>query len=397
LDKNTQKNKKMSVLYITNKPIYPAVDGGCVAMASFISHLLEIHDKVDHFTVSTHKHPFNLKDYPSVLSKKIQVYHCFINTKISIIDATLNLFSSSSYNVSRFYNKNFESLLIELLKNKHEIIYIESIFLLPYLNTIRKFSNAKVILRAPNIEFKIWEKNIERTSNFFKKIYLKHLTKNLKTYELNQFHKVDGILSISNLDYNYILNLNLSIPILNLPFAITPNPTENIDKNNFFFIGAYNWKPNLDAVLFLINELFPSILKINPNAKLHIAGSYMPNYFYGFQNESIKIYGKVDSVEGFMKKHGILLAPIFSGSGVRIKILEALSFGIPVIGSNIAIQGINSKACFVAESIDEYLIHIQKITNTDIQKITIEATTYIDKNYNPRQIESKLNDFIESC
>lgn len=387
----------MSVLYITNKPIYPNVDGGCVAMASFLTHLVNIHDKVDHFTVFTHKHPFNLKEYPDFSSKKIQVYSCFINTKISLIDATLNLFSSASYNVNRFYNKSFEFKLIELLKNNYEFIYIESIYLLPYLSIIRKFSKAKVILRAPNIEFKIWEKNIERTSSFLKKTYLKHLTKKLKIYELNHLKKVDGILTISNLDYNYILNLNLSLPILNLPFAIKPNPTGIFDKNNFFFIGAYNWTPNLDAVLFLIKELFPSILKINPNAKLHIAGSYMPDYFHEFQNESIKIYGKVDSVEDFMKKHGILLAPIFSGSGVRIKILEALSFGIPVIGSSIAIQGINSKACFVAENIEDYLRNIQNILNTDIQTIKSEAIEYIENNYNPRQIESKLNEFIKSC
>lgn len=98
-----------------------------------------------------------------------------------------------------------------------------------------------------------------------------------------------------------------------------------------------------------------------------------------------------------MKKHGILLAPIFSGSGVRIKILEALSFGIPVIGSRIAIQGINSKACFIAESTEDYLSHIQHILNSDIQIIKSEAIEYINKNYNPRLIESKLNEFIENC
>lgn len=385
----------MSALYLTNKPIYPKVDGGCVAMASFLNQLVNIHKKIDHLTVSTYKHPFEVINYPR--NNKINIYSSYIDTKISFIKAFINLFSSSSYNVNRFYSKNFENKLTELLLNDYKIIYIESIFLLPYLKTIRSNSNAKIILRAPNIEHKIWEKQIDLTQNLFKKFYLKHLTKKLKRFENQHFELIDGVLTISNHDANYIQELNLNTPILNLPFAIKSDINENIKKNNFFFIGAYNWKPNSDAIMFLINELFPEILKRFPDAKLHIAGSYTPIDLYKFKSESIFIYGKVDSVKDFMKNHGILLAPIFSGSGVRIKILEALSMGIPVIGTKIAIQGIYSKACLIAEEIEEYIQQIEYINQNDIGKIQKEAVEYINNNYNPIELEKKLNAFIEEC
>jgi glycosyltransferase involved in cell wall biosynthesis len=387
----------MSALYITIKPIYPKIDGGCVAMASFLNHLINLHPKIDHLTVSTYKHPFDISEYNKVLNKKIDVYSVFINTKISVVNAFLNLFSTSSYNIDRFYNLNFENKLKELLKNNYEVIYIESIFLLPYLKTIRSSSNAKIILRAPNIEHKIWEKQIDLSENLFKKFYLKHLTKKLKRFENQHFELTDGILTISNHDANYIQELNIKTPVLNLPFAIKSDISENIKKNNFFFIGAYNWKPNSDAIMFLINELFPEILKKIPDAKLHIAGSYTPIDLYKFKSESIFIYGKVDSVKDFMKNHGILLVPIFSGSGVRIKILEALSMGIPVIGTKIAIQGIYSNACLIAEKTDEYIQQIEYINQNDISKIQKEAVDYINNNYNPIELEKKLNAFIEEC
>lgn len=387
----------MSGLYITIKPIYPKIDGGCVAMASFLNHLINLHPKIDHLTVSTYKHPFDISEYNKVLNKKIEVYSVFVNTKISVVNAFFNLFSTSSYNIDRFYNLNFENKLKELLKNNYEVIYIESIYLLPYLTTIRTYSKAKVILRTPNIEHKIWENLSIKTKNPLKKIYLIHLTKNLKKFELNQFYRVDGILTISNVDYSYINKIQNTKPTLNLPFAIKSDKLEKIIENQYFFIGAYNWKPNFDAVLYLIHELFPRILKINPNAKLHIAGSYTPKSLYQFQNPSIIIHGKVSSVKDFMKKHGILLAPIFSGSGVRIKILEALSYGIPVIGSKIAIQGIESKACFIAENTEDYINQINFISEMNINTIQKNAIEYIDSNYNPTEIEKKLNAFISSC
>lgn len=387
----------MNVLYITNKPIYPTIDGGCVAMASFLNHLLNIHDKVDNLTVSTHKHPFDNTSYKLKIQKNFRVHSIFIDTKISIIKAFLNLFSKSSYNVTRFFSEKFDNKLMELLKNNYDIIYIESIFLLPYLKTIRKHSNSKVILRTPNIEYKIWEKQVENCKNKFEKIYLNLLTKKLKNFEINQYVLVDGILSISNHDANYIKSINNSTPILNLPFAIKTDKEVSLKKNHFFFIGAYNWRPNLDAVLYLLRELFPSILKKYPDAKLHIAGSFTPDFLYEFNSKSITIHGKVESVKEFMSEHGILLAPIFSGSGVRIKILEALSIGIPVIGTSLAIQGIHSKACLIAENQIEFINQIDFMNNSSIEEIQKEALEYITINYNPTEIERQLNDFISNC
>jgi glycosyltransferase involved in cell wall biosynthesis len=387
----------MNALYLTNKPIYPTVDGGCVAMASFLNHLLNIHEKVDHLTVSTYKHPFDSSKYNIKLQDNFRLHAIFINTKISILKAFLNLFSKSSYHVIRFFSRNFENKLIELLKNKYDIIYIESIFLLPYLKTIRKHSNAKVILRTPNIEYKIWEKQLVNCKNPFEKLYLKHLTKNLKRFEIKQYSLVDGILSISNHDESFIKSITTSTPILNLPFAIKTNEVESIKMNHFFFIGAYNWRPNLDAVLYLLNELFPTILNKYPDAKLHIAGSFTPDFLYEFNSKNVTIHGKVESVKQFMSNHGILLAPIFSGSGVRIKILEALSIGIPVIGTSLALQGIHCKACFTAENKIDFIDKIDFINNTVISDIQKEAIEYININYHPTEIEKQLNDFISSC
>ena len=387
----------MNALYLTIKPIYPTVDGGCVAMAAFLNHLIAIHNRVDHLTIETYKHPFNILNYPTFEDKPFSVDSVYINTKISPLDAFTNLFSSSSYNVNRFYDKAFENKILEQLEKGYDVIYLESVFLSPYIKTIRKHTSAKMILRAPNVEYKIWENHTSITSNPFKKWYLNSLTKKLKNTEIQSLELVDGILTISQHDAEMLALIGTKTPILNLPFSIESESISTIKKHHFFFVGAFNWQPNLDAVHYLIKTLFPKIITEFPDAKLHIAGSYTPDSLYQFQSDSIRIYGKVPSVKEFMKNHGMLLAPIFSGSGVRIKILEALSFGIPVIGSSIAIQGINSKACFIASEDEDYVNLISELeekTILDTQKLAIE---YINEYYHPTKIEKQLDEFIRNC
>lgn len=386
----------MKALYLTLKPIHPTVDGGCVAMASFLNHLLKIYSRVDNLTIETYKHPFNRNHYPQIENEKFSVNSIYVNTKIAAFDAFINLFSNLSYNVNRFYNQEFESKLIEYLNSDYQVIFIESIFLSPYIRTIKKYSKAKLILRAPNIEFKIWENHSQNTKNPIKKWYLHSLTEKLKKTELKCFNQVDGILTISNHDCSIIETFTPKTPKLNLPFSIESENITPINKNHFFFIGAYNWQPNLDAVLHIINSLFPLILKKFPDSILHIAGSYTPKELYQYESQSIKIHGKVSSVKEFMKQSGILLAPIFSGSGVRIKILEALSFGIPVIGSSIAVQGINSKACFIANKDNDYIDIIQSFNSDLINEIQKDAIDYINKNYHPTQIEKLLDEFVQN-
>jgi glycosyltransferase involved in cell wall biosynthesis len=388
----------MKALYLTLKPIYPTVDGGCVAMASFLNHLLVLYEKVDHLAIETHKHPFNASKYPIISKEKLTIDAVYVNTKIQIIPSFLNLFSSNSYNISRFYSIEFEKKLKQLFTdNIYEVIYIESIYLLPYLKSIRNSTASKVILRTPNIEYQIWEKHKENSKKLVKKWYLGLLTKKLKHFELNHYNLVDGILTITETDAEFLKKNGITKPIHYVPFSIKSQPISQLNKDSLFFIGALNWKPNLDTVLYLINILFPKIKKSFPTIKLHIAGSYTPDFLYQYQSDSIILHGKVNSIFEFMKKHGLLISPIFSGSGVRIKILEALSIGIPVIGSKIALQGIQSEACFIAEKEDEYITILKTLLSSNLTEIQQKAIEFIDNNFNPINIEKSLDEFVTSC
>lgn len=113
----------MKTLHITSKPIFPLVDGGCVAMRNLLDGLLAENTSIKHLAISTKKHPFFLENYPDGILKKIAPESIQINTDVCIVDAIKHLFKKGSYNVSRFYSDNIKKLIIsELNVTNYEVI-----------------------------------------------------------------------------------------------------------------------------------------------------------------------------------------------------------------------------------------------------------------------------------
>ena len=158
---------KLSILQLCNKPPYPPIDGGCIAMNTVTNGLLEAGCSVKVLTIETTKHKL---DY-SLLSKeyieKTGIESVFVDTSINMVDAFSALITSDSYNVSRFFSPDFDRKLISILKkNKYDIVHVESLFMTPYIGTIRRTSKAKIVLRSHNLEYIIWENLARGTKNF---------------------------------------------------------------------------------------------------------------------------------------------------------------------------------------------------------------------------------------
>jgi glycosyltransferase involved in cell wall biosynthesis len=141
--------------------------------------------------------------------------------------------------------------------------------------------------------------------------------------------------------------------------------------------------------------LFPNILKLNPKAKLHIAGSFTPAEFLDFNSNNVIIHGKIESPKTFMQKHGIMLAPLFSGSGVRIKILEALSYAVPVIATDIALQGINTHVALSANNTSEFIEIIKNLSYKNLEEMVEKGLSYIQNEHDPHKTGIKLSDCVK--
>ena len=394
----------MKVLQLCQKPPQPAIDGGCIAMSAITKGLLENGISVKVFAASTEKHPFLPELINEDFKSKTQIDSVFLDTRVNVIDAVKSLVTSDSYNVSRFFSTQFEKRLEEILtKSDYDIVQIESLFMTPYLNTVKKFSQAKIVLRSHNLEYLVWKRLAESSSNFAKKLYLEHLAKRLKQYEENVITLVDGIATISYEDAARYAELKCKIPIITIPFGIDLEnyPISHIlpqGRLKLFHIGAMNWEPNKEAVHWLIEEIWPLVK--SENVELHLAGLKMPPEMLSLQNGNLFIHGEVKDAVRFMDERDIVVAPLLSGSGMRIKIIEAMALGKAVITTTVGAEGIDCHPgidILIANTKEEFAEVITNLSKhpMEVERIGMNSRKLVEEHYTNKKIITDLIGFYK--
>ena len=160
----------MNVLICCNQIPYPLKDGysnACLNLAKSIKHY---ECNIDIFAYNTTKKRVDLNTIPDSLKKDFNWHTPELDNKLKIWGALLCLIKNQSYHVARFDVAHLKKDLSVLLRSKdYHIIQMEGLYLSPLIETCRKYSKAKIILRAHNIEHIIWERLINNEKNFLKK------------------------------------------------------------------------------------------------------------------------------------------------------------------------------------------------------------------------------------
>ena len=396
----------MRVLQICHKPPLPSIDGGCIAINNISRGLIKELKSIKVLTINTLKHPFDLKHYDQNYLEKSKIESTFVDTKLNIVDAFSNLVTYDSYNISRFFSPDFNELIIKTLKSESfDIILLESLFTTPYIETLKTYSSAKIILRSHNLEYIIWKRLSKESTNPAKKIYLKLLSSQLKQYELDIFNKIDGIATISEEDKRKYNELNCPVKIETIPFGIETQKYKVSRNENkalkFFHIGAMDWKPNLEAVSWLLNEIWPRIQKQIPNAELHLAGKNMPDWLFKNSKHNIFNHKEVKDSSKFIIENDIMIVPLLSAGGIRVKIIEGMAYGKAIISTQIGAEGINYKNgenIIIANDPEDFSEKVKRISSKELDYIKIgqKAREHVTNNYDQQIISKKLISFFES-
>ena len=395
----------MRILQFCNKSPFPAKEGGPIAMHAVTKMLLQQGHDVKVIAVNTPKYSVDEQFIDPEYKSKTGIELVYVDTHFQKLSALKSLLNNQSYHVERFRSKGLEEHLIKTLQeNNFDIIIFETIYLAVYADIIRKYSNAKLVLRAHNIEHTIWKRLSDNLPLGIKKIYLSILTKQLEQFEIKSIPKFDAILCISSVDKKWFENRSHSIPVKTIPFGIDMDervhekPT--FSTKNIFYIGSMDWYPNLEGVCWFLKNIWQSVHKKYPELIFRIAGRNIPEALKAIDTSGIEIVGEVENAQQFMEENGILVVPLWSGSGVRIKIIEAMSVGKLVITTSIGAEGIEAKDkedILIANTSHEFIKAIDFCMENPLpcEKIASGAQHLIRQYHNNAAIGKKLNEFLE--
>lgn len=399
----------MKILQICHKPPRPAIDGGCIAMDNLTKGLLEAGHDVKVLCASTHKHPFRPELMSEVYKRSTRIDSVYIDTRLHFVDAFSNLITRDSYNVSRFFSPDFDMSLERILKTeKFDVVQLESLFMTPYIDTVRRFSKAKLILRSHNLEYKIWQRMAKVSASGPRKAYLRLLAKRLKEYELGITSQVDGIATISPEDTANFKELGCKTKIVTLPFGIDTSEYEvegsYIFRPSLFHLGAMDWLPNVEGVEWFLNKSWGPILKSYPKLQLHLAGKSSEDFKAAKGLENVHLDGEVNSAKEYMHSKGIMIVPLLSGGGIRVKIIEGMAMGKVIISTSIGAEGIgvtHGENILLADTSAEFKARIDEIHEDQkmLERISKNARKFIERNFDNAVLTQRLLRFYigDSC
>lgn len=393
----------MKILLLCNKSPWPKREGGPIAMHAMISGLLQAGHQVKVLAASTNKYHVDPQAIPADFRERTQIEFVDMDLSLTYSGAVLNFLTGKSYHVARFHTKEFAQKIIDVLRNEtFDIIQLEMLYMATYLDVIRKHSKAPVVLRAHNIEHKIWQRIAENCTNPIKRVYLNHLYKALKRFEIGILNKIDGIIAITPVDARNFDRLSHSTNIISIPFGINldtlpENPVQP-ETASLFHIGTMNWFPNEESIRWLIDKVWPAVHKRIPEIELHLAGRYMPDWINKLNINKVVVDGEVPDVWEYMQRFSIMVVPLFSGSGIRIKIVEAMAAGKAIITTAVGAEGINYENgvhMLIAKDEKAFTEAIVRLCNDKPLRdsLGVKARELISKEHDNKQLMLKLTRF----
>jgi glycosyltransferase involved in cell wall biosynthesis len=391
----------MKILQLCKKFPYPLKDGESIAVTYLSKALNQLGNQVTLLTMNTKKHYFNIGELPADYDQYQSIHFTDIDNEVKPFDAFLNLFSDDSYHISRFISTPFEQKLIEILKSEEfDVVQIETVHLAHYIPIIRRYSEAKIAMRAHNVEFEIWQRIADNTRLFPKKWYINHLTKKLRKYEVDQLQNYDMMVAITQRDLDFFKKLGYKNKGVVTPIGLDINDYQpNYDTYNkapsLSFIGALDWMPNYEGLMWFLDNVWDRLIERFPSLKFHIAGRHTPPSLMNLNKKNVIVYGEIPAAGKFINEHSIMVVPLLSGGGMRAKILEGMALGKVVLSTQLGLEGIAGKHqqdVLIADTPEAIIENIAFALDDKIRLQTIgrNAREFVAENFDNLNIARRL-------
>ncbi len=396
----------MNLLLLSNKFPYPPRDGGALATLNMARGMAQLGHHAVLLAINTQKHPGKTEEIPEKIRSAVSMLGVDHDTTPKPLAALGNFFfSAKPYNATRFESVQYRQTLAGLLENENfDVIQMEGPYLQYCIPLIRRHFSGLLSLRAHNLEHEIWRGVAEATSGLGKKSYLRNLAWRLRRFETCLLDRIDALIPISEADEQKFTDMGWKGPTQVIPAGLTreyPEPRWKRDLS-IGYLGALDWEPNVHGLKWFVREVLPAIRERFPGIAVHVAGRNPDQKTAVLLDERpVTFHGEIENARDFINRHPVMVVPVFSGSGIRIKILEAMALGRVVITTRKGIEGIpaqNNRHIIIADTAREMLRQISYLVQDPgrIRKLGMEAIRFVRENFDNFENSKKLMAFYKS-
>ncbi len=354
----------MKILYITQLLPYPADAGGKIKTFSTLSVLTKTHDVSLICFVEHKQHLQHVPVLKRVLSLKN--VHAFVNELVveknlfqQIILILKSLCTIKPYPVYKYWRSEVNELIkIRVAALQPDVVWVDHLSMAQYLP--RSFCGVSV-LENHNVESVLYRRHAESEEKILWKLFFYLDSFKYAWYQKLVMPRFHTVCVISEHDKRLLAKEGVKLK--KNPFVLPPaipqkyfDVVRKDDGKTILFTGLLTWYPNKKGVIWFIQQVFPHIIKEIPDAKLLIVGDKSKRFPHN-NTKNITFTGYVKDVLPYFSRAAVFVAPITFGSGVRIKILEAMAAGVPVISTTIGAEGLgvtHGKEMLLADEAEEF-------------------------------------------
>ena len=217
----------------------------------------------------------------------------------------------------------------------------------PYAEALRDLTGQRRLVMAHNVESLIWQRYGETETNPLKRWYIRRQWRKYERFERRAFAEATRTVAVSPEDA-VLMRVHFGATRVDVvdngvdTAYFQPAATLR-DFNRILYLGSLDWRPNLDAVRLLLDDIFPQVRTMEPDARLFIVGRNPPDWLrrQTALTPNAELHANVADVRPFLHECGVLAVPLRIGGGSRLKILEALACGTPVVATRVGAEGLS--------------------------------------------------------
>lgn len=255
-----------------------------------------------------------------------------------------NLFSNLPYSIASHVSDSVRRAVDELAsREKVDLWQAEG---LPYFESLTHLTSARTMIMAHNVESLIWQRYYETEKQPLKRWYIGQQWRKFERFERKAFQAATRVVAVSEEDAILARERfgtdRIDVVDNGLDRQFFEEVVPAHEANRILFLGSLEWRPNLDAVGLLLDKIFPAVKQAIPEAKLWIVGRNPPESLSKRVQDltDVELHANVADVRPYLARSALMAVPLRIGGGSRLKILEALGAGLPVVSTRVGAEGL---------------------------------------------------------
>lgn len=398
----------MRILMITPYLPYPFVSGGHVRVFNLIRNLSNEHEITLLCYIRSDDEIHNVQ---YLMPYCVDVLTVFRRSTRSPFNLFMTMFSKyPGHVVVNGFSKEMQDKIIKLTSaDSFDLVHVEHYHTAQPVLAVWDRIECPLLLSEQGVEFLVYERHFKKHKNPIVRLMGSFDARKMKTYEIETIKKFNTCVVVSEFDLKHISALAPQVNFEVVPNGVDysfyrPEKTESKHQEpRIVFIGTFKFFGNVDAVLYFCKRILPVIREEIPNVKLDVIGIDPPKAVTRLASKDILIKGYV-SIEEYKKdlaNCAVFIAPLRSGSGTKLKILEAMAMGKAVVTTSIGIEGIEAepgKEVMIADTPQDFAEKvIQLLSDPELRdQIGASARELVESNYDWKPIAKKLSEIYQN-